>query len=364
MNRSLSKKSQLISIIFALTSALLIISCSKGNNITNAIDFSTNNSAGSVQQSSVQQSSVQLKYDWVYGMLKEDGTLWMWGKNTSGTLGNGAYTDSDVPQQVLNLKKVVSFDTNSGLAVAADENGDVWLWGNALFWSVAHRGISTPVKISHLDNVKSIKIGAPYNLYMLGKDGNTYYVKIADANPSQYNQPVKRNDLTNVCSISEAMALLNNGTIVETYPITNSLQGGYVSGISDVKQMQNVYNRRTVVLKNDGTVWAWGQNTIGELGDGTYVSKDHAVQVKGLCDIKAISANYDYNLALKNDGTVWFWGFRYKDSSGAFHSINVPIKLDITDVVSISAGWENMLMKSDGSLYIYNAESQTIRKVQ
>ncbi len=69
----------------------------------------------------------------------------------------------------------------------------------------------------------------------------------------------------------------------------------------------------SLALKTDGTVWSWGANWDGELGDGTTVDKLTPVQVMGLTDVVALSAGSPHSLALKPDGTVWSWG---RNSSG------------------------------------------------
>ena len=63
-----------------------------------------------------------------------------------------------------------------------------------------------------------------------------------------------------------------------------------------------------LALKNDGTVWAWGSNYSGQLGDGTTTDRYTPLQVIGINGITAISAGWKYTVALKNDGTVWAWG--------------------------------------------------------
>ncbi len=64
----------------------------------------------------------------------------------------------------------------------------------------------------------------------------------------------------------------------------------------------------SLALKSDGTVWAWGWNGYGQLGDGTTTSRYTPVQVSGLTGVVAIAAGYYHSLALKSDGTVWAWG--------------------------------------------------------
>ena len=61
-------------------------------------------------------------------------------------------------------------------------------------------------------------------------------------------------------------------------------------------------------LKTDGTVWAWGANNGGQIGDGTTTTRTSPVAVSGLSNVIAIAAGATHALALKGDGTVWAWG--------------------------------------------------------
>src|SRR4030067_648484 len=64
----------------------------------------------------------------------------------------------------------------------------------------------------------------------------------------------------------------------------------------------------TVALKSDGTVWAWGYNGEGELGDGSTTNRSVPVQVTGLSGVAAVAADGYHTVSLKSDGTVWAWG--------------------------------------------------------
>ncbi|MCL2013984.1 MAG: RCC1 domain-containing protein, alpha-tubulin suppressor, partial [Oscillospiraceae bacterium] len=64
----------------------------------------------------------------------------------------------------------------------------------------------------------------------------------------------------------------------------------------------------TAALKSDGTVWAWGNNEDGQLGDGTTTDRRTPVQVQNLTNVMAVSAGDGHTTVLKNDGTVWSWG--------------------------------------------------------
>src|SRR5262249_54323255 len=77
-----------------------------------------------------------------------------------------------------------------------------------------------------------------------------------------------------------------------------------VSGVGGVSA--GAYH--TLALRGDGTVWAWGYNAVGEVGDGTTVTRSRPVQVPGLTGMVAVSAGGLHSLALRGDGTVWAWG--------------------------------------------------------
>lgn len=74
--------------------------------------------------------------------------------------------------------------------------------------------------------------------------------------------------------------------------------------------------RHGLALKSDGTVWAWGENYSGEVGDGTTITRRTAVQVPGLTNVVAIAGGFVSSYALKGDGTVWGWGANWAGQLG------------------------------------------------
>src|SRR5690242_6350736 len=60
---------------------------------------------------------------------------------------------------------------------------------------------------------------------------------------------------------------------------------------------------------NAQTIWAWGSNSYGQLGDGTTISRSFPVRVNGLCSVVAIAGGYDHSLAILDDGSLWGWGY-------------------------------------------------------
>ena len=87
---------------------------------------------------------------------------------------------------------------------------------------------------------------------------------------------------------------------------------GYLSGVQAIAAR----DLHSMTLKDDGTVWAWGFNRAGQLGNGTTTDSSTPVQVGNLDGVKAIAAGSFHSLALKNDGTVWAWGGNFAGQLG------------------------------------------------
>jgi hypothetical protein len=101
-------------------------------------------------------------------------------------------------------------------------------------------------------------------------------------------------------------------------------------------------------LKNDGTVWAWGYNNSGALGDGTFTERHVPVEVVGMSDVVAIAAGAFWSAALKSDGTVWAWG---GTPDGLVHAVPAQV-VGFSDVADIAAGGFHLLAgRADGSLW-------------
>ena len=113
----------------------------------------------------------------------------------------------------------------------------------------------------------------------------------------------------------------------------------------------------TLALKSDGTVWAWGVNGEGQLGDGTNTDRLLPIQVPGLTGIVQVVSGGRSSLALASDGTVWSWGSNSNGLLGAgkendgFSSTPLHLK-GLTNVIQIVAGtYHSLVVKSDGTVW-------------
>jgi uncharacterized protein (TIGR03437 family) len=111
----------------------------------------------------------------------------------------------------------------------------------------------------------------------------------------------------------------------------------------------------SLALKSDGTVWAWGDNSEGELGNGSNANSNAPVQVSGLTGVVAIAGGANHSLSLKSDGTVWAWGNELGNGSNA--NSYVPVQVSgLTGVVAIAGGeFHSLSVKMDGTVWAWGS---------
>ncbi len=139
-----------------------------------------------------------------------------------------------------------------------------------------------------------------------------------------------------------------------------------VQGLSDIVALA-ARGEHTLALKADGTVWAWGRNDWGELGDGTRLNRALPVQVSGLTGVVAIATGHFHSLAIRSDGTLWVWGLadsgRFgngREGRGEWSAVPVQVP-GLANVIAAAAGYaESFAITSDGRLWAWgnNEEGQ------
>src|SRR5208283_2048370 len=143
---------------------------------------------------------------------------------------------------------------------------------------------------------------------------------------------------------------LGNGTFINAYSpeqIVASNVTAIAAGTSD-----------SFFLKSDGSLWAMGLNTYGQLGDGytdngNYFTNDLPEQIVA-SNVTAIAAGYYHSLFLKSDGSLWAMGYNNDGQlgDGTLNNTNRPEQIVASGVTAIAAGLQHSLfLKSDGSLW-------------
>jgi alpha-tubulin suppressor-like RCC1 family protein/fibronectin type 3 domain-containing protein len=311
--------------------------------------------------------------------LRNDGTLWAWGGNGSGQLGDGTTTQRSSPVQVSGLTGVVSVVAGRYHAYALKNDGTLWAWGYNYYGQLGDGTTtqrSSPVQVSGLTGVASVVAGE-YHAYALKNDGTLWAWggngsgQLGDGTTTQRSSPVQVSGLTGVASVVaggyHAHALKNDGTLwawgyngsgqVGDGTTTNRATPVQVSGLTGVVSVTAGHFNHTYALKNDGTVWAWGSNSIGELGDGTTTQRTTPVQVSGLTGVVSVVSGRDRAYALQNDGTVWAWGRNYYGELGDGTTIRrtSPVQVSgLGGVVAVAADdYRVFALKNDGTLWAW-----------
>ncbi len=193
--------------------------------------------------------------------LADDGTLWAWGKNESGQLGDGSNVDKSSPVQVplpAGVSKFTAMAAGAYHSLGLADNGTLWAWGNnsdGRLGDGSNVGKSSPVQVPLPAGVsKFTAVAGGYNHSLALADDGTFWAW-------GYNNKGQLGDGTIIDKRSPVQVPLPSG--VSGFTVLAA--GGYHS----------------LALTPDGTLWTWGNNTYGRLGDGTTVDKSSPVQTKG-----------------------------------------------------------------------------------
>ena len=238
--------------------------------------------------------------------LKSDGTVWAWGDNRNGLLGNGNLTKSLVPVAVPGLAGIVAVAAGGNHAAALKADGTVLVWGWNFYGQLGDGTVitrSTPVIVPGLSGVVSVSAGSVHTVALKsdgtvvtwGYNGNG---QLGDGTTTNRSTPAAVSGLSGVVAVAagdgQTVALKSDGTIVVwgvtsavsiygTGVATQNNRPVAISGLTGVTSIAaGKANNFTLALKSDGTIVAWGNNNYGQLGDGTTTQQLSPVAAMGL----------------------------------------------------------------------------------
>ncbi|HZH13537.1 MAG TPA: hypothetical protein VE057_04155 [Archangium sp.] len=310
-------------------------------------------------------------------LLRADGTVWAWGSPYF-------YLQEPVPAPMAGLTDVVAISSGGEHALALRADGSVWAWGPNWYGEVGdgtYEWRLTPVPVLDLTDVVAIAAGNKFSL-ALRADGTVWAWglnwsgQLGSGSPSSWddlnpkNRPVQVRGLVDVVAISagemHSLALRADGTVWAwgnnwfrqlggATEHENSFSPLQVPGLSpDVKHIDagRTYN---LVVRADGTVWSWGHNWSGQLGDGTTANRPTPMQVPGLPEVAAVAGGDGHALALAKDGTVWAWGGNHFGALGdgtRIHRLTPAPVPQLDKVVAIAAGhYHSLAVRKDGTVW-------------
>jgi alpha-tubulin suppressor-like RCC1 family protein len=265
--------------------------------------------------------------------IKTDGTLWLWGRNSSGQLGDNSTTSRSSPVQTIAFGtnwKQVSCGYLHTAAIKTD--GTLWTWGHnngGQLGDNTRTNKSSPVQtITFGTNWKQVSCG--YHTAAIKTDGTLWtwgynlYGQLGNNTANSTSSPVQTIAFgTNWKQVSagqdHTIAIKTDGTLWACGGYNNDGRLGDNSTTPKSSPVQTIAfgtnwkqvdagRSHTAAIKTDGTLWTWGDNTGGRLGDNTTTPKSSPVQTITFgTNWKQVSTGA-HTAAVKTDGTLWVWG--------------------------------------------------------
>jgi alpha-tubulin suppressor-like RCC1 family protein len=302
-----------------------------------------------------------------------DGILWVWGQNDSGQLGDGTTVQRSSPTKV--GSNFASIAAGNQHAVAVKTDGSLWAWGSGIYDPVSWQPAHSPLRLG--EGYASVDAGG-HSSFAIKSDGSLWASKrigkdvgFARVAAGFGHYVAIRTDGSLVGWGGNSVGQLGLGTTVLSSATPTLIGTGY----SDVA----TGGMHTIALKTDGSLWTWGNNVSGALGvvsaETCQPSYPYPCSSKPSLvgtGYKAISAGASHTVALKSDGALWAWGdnsagqlgvestdFCKEGSNNTGTNVNrlacaLTPKLVGTGFVSVSAGYQHTLaIKTDGTLWAW-----------
>jgi alpha-tubulin suppressor-like RCC1 family protein len=309
-------------------------------------------------------------------ILRENGDIYTVGLNNLGQLGTGNNTNSNLPVKLTNtlLNDIVQINAGKNYTIMLKENGYVVGFGESALAELGRRAGGNPnypvyCGVSLKISPKKSVVAKNEAVQFAGEFESFFNIKPEVAVPAvNAKWTVSNEEISEINANSGLFAANDLGltqvTLTDlTYGITEKMDINILENGSGIVKpiVLSLENGSSVALKSDGTVWAWGKNEYGQLGQGNTTNSEIPLQVKNsngvdyLTDVAEIKAGIGHIVALKLDGTVWTWGFGTSGQLGNGTTVNssLPVKVEgLSGVASVgTAATSSFAVMPDGTVY-------------
>ena len=271
--------------------------------------------------------------------ITSDGGLWAWGANHDGQIGDGTTQERLIPVRVMDDVIQVAAGAFHTMAIRAD--GSLWAWGCNRYGQLGNGTVMNqraPVRI--MENVAQVSAGEAHTM-ALRTDGSLYAWGANESGQlgvfsDDWMLDTPTRVMENIAQVSagrmHTMAITVNGSL---YTWGNNWTGQLGDGTATLydpiwfegwhfpaRVMEGVIFAAaargdfSMAITSDGYLYSWGLNDLGQLGDGTTIPwEDPIVEAPGrltptriMGDVAHVSAGGDHTLAIRTDGSLWGWG--------------------------------------------------------
>ncbi len=260
--------------------------------------------------------------------VRTDGTLWTWGYNFYGQLGDGTTDQRNAPVQVGNGTTWLKVSTGRYHTIAMRADGTLWAWGYNFDGQMGNGVASSanqllPAQVGTAADWADVVSGA-YHILARKQDGTlwawgyNFYGQLGDGTTTSRFTPVQIGTTTTWAKVSA---------------------GGY----------------HNIATRTDGTLWVWGRNSSGQLGDGSFTNRTAPVQLAPGTYWQEVNAGLLHTVAIRADRTLWSWGYNFYGQlgDGGTSSRNTPFQLGTADGWgrAFASNYSTLVSSSDGSLW-------------
>ena len=264
-------------------------------------------------------------------LVRADGSLWAWGNNSSGQLGDGSTTDRPVPTAILPGTRWRQVAATGQFSAGLKADNSLWTWGDNTYGSLGDGSTTShavPTALLPGSNWQQVAAGVAHAL-ALRADGTLW--------AWGYNGKGQLGDGTTTSQLAPVPVAAGSAW--------QQVAAGFL---------------HTLAIRSDGTLWAWGDNTYGELGDGTGISRAVPVQVGSAATWQQVVAGSYFSLGIRTDGTLWAWG---NDYYGQLGDGTTRAGQATPQQVGTAANWQRvactgsrvLAVRTDGSLWSWGA---------
>jgi alpha-tubulin suppressor-like RCC1 family protein len=251
-------------------------------------------------------------------VVTSDGTVWCWGDNRYGQLGNGTTSEYIIePIQAVQVITEGGGPLQSVVAIAAGQvhecalkaDGTVWCWGYRYYGNL---GNGTSGVRPGLDCHYEGGCGTPYAVQVVLAQGGAF-TNVLKVIAGRMHTCALRSGGTVWCWGYNVEGELGDGTSTNRSTPVQVTQGNASTLFTNAADVA-AGGGTSCASKTDGTAWCWGLNYSGEVGDGTTRDRKSAVRVKASkqtllsADVIDMTGGYHYNCARRSDTSIWCWG--------------------------------------------------------
>ncbi len=300
--------------------------------------------------------------------IKDDGSLWAWGSNQQGQLGDGTTINKNTPVNVSNSSTWVAISGGTYFTVGIKSNGTLWAWGNSF-------GGLIPTQVGNDSDWLKVAAGG-FHALGIKNDGTLWAFGqnlrgqlgigtiVNNYTPTQVGNG---NDWQSIsCGGYHSAAIKTDGTLwTWGYNLSGQIGDGGISnsrttpyqvgtGTNWLSVSCGGGSASVIAMKTDYSIWGWGSNAFGGLGIGSTTDKDVPTRIGNLNDWQSIQTGFYHTFAIKNNGTLWACGYNTNgqlgDGSNTNRTTLVQIGLDTNWQGAFAGGNHSIGKKTDGTL--------------